>query len=42
MALSVPAIAWIEGPGLVALLLAIALIVLGTLFWRYGHHEVGF
>ena len=37
MALSVPAIAWIEELALILLLAAIAFVVLGSLFWWFGH-----
>ncbi len=39
MALSVPAIAWIEESALIILLAAIALVGLGSLFWWYGRRR---
>ena len=39
MALAVPAIAWIEESALTLVLVAIAFIVLGSLFWWLGHHR---
>jgi len=39
MALSVPAIAWIEESALIVLLAAIALLGLGSLFWWFGRRR---
>ena len=39
MALAVPAIALIEESALILILAAIAFIVLGSIFWRLGHHR---